>query len=292
MGQDDEIYTMQWSMGGYYFVCSMLMLNVIIFSCILSKSKHRKEIYVNKFALLVLIQIILVSFVRVFFMDSFIFNFNETCSSDHLNCTQCTISGYIVFYLSSFGIIAMLLMILKTTEITFQPFPALAYSNTFIRSLKILVLVLFALIFIVKEVIYPLRYRVYELEANRSIHVCIQSTDDETVSNYQKIVLFFSAPFFGSYIVFCGLFVRKAFQLYHYTADRIDPNKFDEGLSKLKRIMRPTVQHIILVVTIATSLFLLQSINRSLNPDGIPLSSVDSFVLGYCVICMFPFGFP
>ena len=290
MSEDVDSHTIQWSMGGYYFVCCMLIFNVIVFTCILSVSKYRTKIYTNKFALLVLIQIILVSFVRAFFMDSFIFNFNDPCHSNHENCTRCTISGYIVFYLSSFGIIAMLLMILKTTEINFQPFPALAYSNTCIRALKISLLVLFALIFIVKEIVYPLRYQAYELAPDPSIHICIQSLDKETVSNYQKIVLFFTVPFFGSYIVFCTLFVRKAFQLYHYTADRISPYKFDEGLQRLKRIMRPTVRHIILVATIAVSLLLLQSVNRSVNPDGIPLSSVDSFVLGYCVICMFPFG--
>ena len=289
MSEDDHFIS--WSLSGYYFVCCMLLFNVIFFSVILSTSKYREEIYTNnKFALVVLIEIILISLVRAFLMDSFLFGFNDACHADHENCTRCTISGYCVYYLASFGIIAMLLMILKTTENTFQPFPVLAYSDSFILKLKILVIVLFATIFIVKETLLPLKYRVYELEADPSIHVCIQSFDKETVSNYQAIVVLFTGPFFGSYTLFCVLFIRKSMQLYKFTARKIDPHKIDDGLKKLQRIMRPTVRHTLLVVLMAISLFLLTSVNRSLNPDGIPLTSVDSFLLGMAIVMMFPFG--
>ena len=274
--------SIDWSLPQYHFKC-----NAAFFICNLGSARNRKQMYKNEFAFMLLIIIILQSLIKTFVKFGLLWNFSASCK-EYGNCLRCTIAGTIDHYAFLFGMNITLLMILKINEIIFKN------DEKFVKKIKFALLIANIIGIAVNEIFLPFKYAVYALEEDDSVNICLPSLNDDTALNFQILTVYGTPIGFGLHVLFYASFVKNVTELYRLQVNKIkteqNPKKLKQRSDVLKKLMNPAISHSIIVAAILVSWLCFDIIHRAINPSGIPLESVHQFIMGLCVIMMFPFG--
>ena len=292
----DDTGTLEWTLSEYYFYVFFSIFNIILFSFLLLNMsclplRFKRALMDNKYALLLWISIIIRSTIAIFINTSIVSN----CCQQGIQCSRCSISGSLEQGLAITSFIIRLFVVVKVIEINIQPFPTLAYPSSLIITIKAFILVLFTVYQIAYFILLKIDMRVVTLEADKSIQICTQSHDHETIEKFQTYILCTFAPIFLTcYIFLCLLFLRKVATLYTMTKTKVysstETIKPKDGLRKLSNIIRPIIRHSTLAIVGMASPAIFILLMQMVNSKGVPLYPIDDFITGLCVVMMFPFG--